>query len=71
MVDPLLDGNAAIAYALHIAVGSLKVYQRRIYRKWGVTCVRLLVLRAMAYREQLGIELPTPEQFTGARGIAA
>jgi DNA-binding NarL/FixJ family response regulator len=68
LCDPNAGCRKEIAFNLGITHGTLKVYLSHIYRKleWDTKSsvnVGHLVLFAIANREQLGIPLPTPEQF--------
>ncbi len=65
LVRPEHSGGKQIAHALGITEGTLRVYMGNVYRKlgWAGGSARKLVLWSIAHREQLGIELPTREQF--------
>jgi hypothetical protein len=54
-----------MAFHLGITLGTIKVYMSRIYNKlgWPGGTLRQLTLWCIAHREQLGIALPTAEQF--------
>ena len=57
-----------LAKDLHLGFNSIKVYYSRLYRKLGwpirIGSPRMLALYGIAHREELGIDLPAPEQFT-------
>lgn len=69
LLDPSIDGYKQIGRRLGISEGTMKVYASHINEKIGAYrwnaggSQRLLMLWAIAHREQLGLDLPTPEQF--------
>ncbi len=64
--DPKYDGLNRMAYGLFVSEGSLKVYLSNLYQKlgWVKGSTRRLALFALAHREELGINMPTPEQYS-------
>ena len=67
LCNPAAGNHKQIAFDLGLTYGTLKLYLSHVYRKlgWRFGACDRLVLFAMAHREQLGIPLPTAEQFQG------
>lgn len=65
LCDPQAGCHKQMAFDLGITYGTLKVNLSRIYQKlgWEFGASDRLVLFALAHHEQLGIALPTPDQF--------
>ena len=75
LVDPQYEGHKQIAFAIHLGYGTLKQYLGRIFDKLHDAGIQArssqaLTLWAIANREKLQIELPTPEQFRIAQNEA-
>jgi DNA-binding CsgD family transcriptional regulator len=68
LCNPAYDGHAEMAHAMGLALGTFKVYVSHIYEKleWKTGNALRLILWAMAYRKELGIQLPDKESFGAA-----
>lgn len=74
VLDPQLDCAEALSRHLHLTPASVKVYLSRMYKRmgfYGGGSIRVLTLWAVVHAEELGLALPTADQFpTEPRSIA-
>ena len=65
LLNPQITVMKEMAFGLGITANTLKLYMCKIYQKlgWPGGSVRMLTLWAIAHYEQLGVSLPTQEQF--------
>lgn len=71
LLDPQLDCVEAISRSLGLSPGSVKVYLGRIYKRMGLYSggsIRVLTLWAVVHAEELGLALPTADQFPAEPG---